>query len=95
MVIHSVWQWPAKLVEEYNILCRVSKNKQVFAKYRRRNLAFQANGTAYSKAEECGTAWCIREIIDNLVYWSIMCLKIWREIERFEQIVSEADPERF
>lgn len=76
MVIHFVWQWPAELVKEYNILCRVRKNKQVFTKYRRRNLAFQANGTAYSKVEEYGTARCIRERINNLVYWTIMCLKI-------------------
>lgn len=86
VVIHSVWRWSAKLVKEYNVLCRVWKNKQVFAQHRSRNLAFQVNGPAYSKVEEHGTAWCVRETSNNLVYWNIMCWKIggrWSDLNRW------------
>ena len=57
----------------------------MFAQHRSRNLAFQVNGPAYSKVEEHGTAWCIRETINNLVDWNIMCLKIggrWSDLNR-------------
>lgn len=46
------------------------------------------NGAAHSKPEKCGSALSISRTVNDLVYQSIMYLKIWREIERFEKIVS-------
>lgn len=50
VMIHCVWQWPAKHFREHSTLSRVWKNEETFSKCRCWNLAFQANGTASTKA---------------------------------------------